>query len=65
MREAVLTSFSSSGLRKKVTVFQKEHYSESFIASIILSIPEGAEGQSRQTGRELGRVKQMAEEKTD
>jgi len=34
----------TSGLRKKVTVFQQSHYSESFIASILVSIPEGAEG---------------------
>jgi len=34
----------TSGLRKKVVVFQQEHYSESFVASILLSIPEGAEG---------------------
>jgi phosphoglucomutase len=25
-------------------VFQKEHYSEAFVASILLSIPEGVEG---------------------
>ncbi|ETI25731.1 phosphoglucomutase [Cladophialophora carrionii CBS 160.54] len=34
----------TSGLRKKVTVFKQPHYSESFITSILLSIPEGAEG---------------------
>ncbi|KAE9989343.1 hypothetical protein EG327_002820 [Venturia inaequalis] len=34
----------TSGLRKKVKVFQQPHYAESFVTATLLSIPEGVEG---------------------
>lgn len=34
----------TSGLRKKVVVFEQEHYTENFIQAILCSIPEGASG---------------------
>lgn len=34
--------FTSSGLRKKVTVFKQQNYTENFVAAIFESIPEGA-----------------------
>ncbi|ODQ63926.1 phosphoglucomutase [Nadsonia fulvescens var. elongata DSM 6958] len=34
----------TSGLRKKVTVFKEEHYSENFIQAIFDAIPEGSKG---------------------
>ena len=33
--------WSSSGLRKKVVVFQQKHYTENFVAALLQSIPEG------------------------
>jgi phosphoglucomutase len=34
----------TSGLRKKVVVFQQQNYSENFVAALLQAIPEGAEG---------------------
>lgn len=34
----------TSGLRKKVTVFKTEHYTENFIQAILEAIPEGVKG---------------------
>ena len=44
------TTPHSSGLRKKVKVFQQPNYSENFVAAILNSIPEGAEGASLVVG---------------
>ncbi|KAK7701102.1 Phosphoglucomutase-2 [Diaporthe eres] len=49
IKEVQFASFTdqkpgTSGLRKRTTVFQQAHYSESFVTSILLSIPEGVEG---------------------
>ncbi|KAI1979446.1 Phosphoglucomutase-2 [Ophidiomyces ophidiicola] len=46
VKSVPITPFSdqkagTSGLRKKVTIFQQSHYTESFITSILKSIPEG------------------------
>lgn len=34
----------TSGLRKKVALFQQKNYTENFVAALLQSIPEGAEG---------------------
>ncbi|ROW11243.1 hypothetical protein VMCG_01518 [Cytospora schulzeri] len=55
IKEVQFTSFAdqkpgTSGLRKRTTVFQGAHYSESFVTSILLSIPEGVEGSTLVVG---------------
>lgn len=40
----------TSGLRKKVTVFKQEHYTENFIQAILDAIPEGAKGSTLVVG---------------
>lgn len=42
--QALILFRSSSGLRKKVKTFQQPNYSESFVTSCLLSIPEGVNG---------------------
>ncbi|GAA6019789.1 hypothetical protein JCM11491_000268, partial [Sporobolomyces phaffii] len=40
----------TSGLRKRTTVFQQEHYTENFVQAILSSIPGGAEGSTLVVG---------------
>ncbi|GAA5950976.1 hypothetical protein JCM21900_004116 [Sporobolomyces salmonicolor] len=40
----------TSGLRKRTVIFQKEHYTENFIQSILASIPGGAAGSTLVVG---------------
>ncbi|GAA5901558.1 hypothetical protein JCM5296_006811 [Sporobolomyces johnsonii] len=40
----------TSGLRKRTVIFQKEHYTENFVQSILASIPGGAEGSTLVVG---------------
>ncbi|GAA5913870.1 phosphoglucomutase [Sporobolomyces salmoneus] len=40
----------TSGLRKRTTVFQQEHYTENFVQSILSSIPGGAQGSTLVVG---------------
>lgn len=40
----------TSGLRKKVKVFQQEHYTENFIQATLTAMPGGSEGKTLVVG---------------
>ena len=40
----------TSGLRKKVKVFQQEHYTENFVQAILSAMPGGSDGKTLVVG---------------